>query len=551
MRIKFRLFNIIVLLVLQLTSFSEDVSIEKARIVAGNFFAGKMQELYQSILFGEEYVITEDGITAYYVFNINGGFIIVSSDDAVFPVLGYSFTSNYTGNDLPPSFKFWMKQYKKQILFAIEKKLLPQEPVKEAWFKYTNEAFIPDLNFEDVGPMLQSTWSQGCYYNSQFPEDTTAPCGYLWTGCVATAMGQIMKYYNFPKNGTGSNGYNSSYGWVEADFENTEYNWAGMKNHLNEENNPVAELLYQAAISINSQFFSYGTGAFDFDARDALVDYFNYKSDAQFYWRDDYQGDWKAMLRNELDEGRPFLYGGVDSETSAGHTLVCDGYQDTSFFHFNWGWNGYYDGYFYLDSLVAGGNHFDFQHDAVVRISPDINGVIELYPPENLTATVDYKDVMLSWENSSITSSLELIGFNVYRNDTLLTESVSTELSYLDMDVPSGSHDYKVQSVFIGQGNGPSISTEAYISSISKHYPELFEVYPNPASDMIFIRTTLNSNAKIGFTICDINGRKVFHQDYTNLHGFMEIDIHDLNPGIYFLRIQYGNNISGKKLLIK
>lgn len=551
MRIESRLFIIILLLFLQLTSFSENVSLEKARIVAENFFTEKMQDHQQKVSIGKEYVISEAGETAYYVFNINNGFIIISADDVVFPVLGYSFTNNYKENNFPPAFKAWMHHNKEQILFAIEKKQVAPNQVKKAWLKYTSKAFQADLNFESVEPMIHTTWSQGCYYNSQFPADTTAPCGYLWTGCVATAMGQIMKYYNYPKSGTGSNGYNSSYGWVEADFENTEYDWAGMKNHLNEENYPVAELLYQAAISINSQFFPYGTGAYDFDARDALVDYFNYKSDAQFYWRDSYQGDWKAMLRTELDEERPFLYGGVDSETSAGHTLVCDGYQDTSFFHFNWGWNGYYDGYFYLDSLIAGGNHFDFQHDAVVGISPDINGVIELYPPENLSATVDFKEVTLNWENSSLPSSLELIGYYVFRNDTMLTESVSTELSYVDMDVPAGSHEYKVQSVFIGQGNGPSISTEAYISSISKHYPELSEVYPNPASDFIFIETTLNYNDQVTVSICDLNGRKVFHQDYTNLHGFIEIDIHDLNPGIYFLRIQYGNNISDKKLLIK
>jgi hypothetical protein len=352
MRIESRLFIVILLLFLQLTSFSENVSLEKARIVAENFFAEKMQDLQQEVFFGKEYVISEAGETTYYVFHINNGFIIISADDLVFPVLGYSFTNNYTENSFPPAFKAWMGHNKEQILFAVDNKQVAPKQVKNAWLKYASKDFFPDLNFESVEPMIHTTWSQGCYYNSLFPADTNGPCGYLWTGCVATAMVQIMKYYNYPKSGTGSNGYNSSYGWVEADFENTEYDWAGMKNHLNEENYPVAELLYHVAISVNSQFFPYGTGAYDFDARDALVDYFNYKSDAQFYWRDSYPGDWKAMLRTELDEGRPFLYGGVDSETSAGHTLVCDGYQDTSFFHFNWGWNGYYDGYFYLDSLI-------------------------------------------------------------------------------------------------------------------------------------------------------------------------------------------------------
>ncbi len=96
-----------------------------------------------------------------------------------------------------------------------------------------------------------------------------------------------------------------------------------------------------------------------------------------------------------------------------------------------------YNGYFYLDSLIAGGNHFDFQHDAVVGIRPDISGIVELYPAENLMATVDFNNVTLNWDQSTINSSLELIGYNVYRNDTLLTESI---LLVLMLD-RIGSHD--------------------------------------------------------------------------------------------------------------
>ncbi len=95
-------------------------------------------------------------------------------------------------------------------------------------------------------------------------------------------MGQIMKFYNYPKNGTGTYGYNSSYGYVEADFENTEYDWSAMNYHLTEEDSSVAQLLYHCAISIHSQFFPNGTGAFDFDARNAFVNYFNYKSRCTF-----------------------------------------------------------------------------------------------------------------------------------------------------------------------------------------------------------------------------------------------------------------------------
>lgn len=551
MKIQSGIFILVLVFSFQLSSFSKNVSLEKARIVAENFLIERIPEKYQHIHFGEEYIISEDEVAVYYVFNVNNGFIIISADDAVFPVLGYSFTSKYTGGNFPLAYKNWMIQYKEQIVYVKEKKQTASKQVKKIWQKYAAENFIPDKEIQSVEPILQSTWSQGCYYNSQFPVDTTAPCGYLWTGCVATAMGQIMKYYNFPKSGTGSNGYISAYDSVWADFENTIYDWAGMRNHLNEENFPVAQLLYHTAISVNSQFFPNGTGAYDFDARDALVDYFNYKSDAQFYWRDDYQGDWNAMLRNELDQGRPFLYGGADSETYAGHTLVCDGYQDTSFFHFNWGWNGTYNGYFYIDSLSAGGNYFDFQHDAVVGIRPDISGIVELYPPENLLATVDYNNVTLNWTPSSINSSLELIGYNVFRNDTLLTESILSGLLYMDTGVSAGSHEYKVQAVFIGEGNGPSASAEAYISSITENYPALFEVYPNPADDFICIKTAFNNNDKVSVVICDIKGHKVYDQNYSNHSGIVNIDIQNFQSGVYFITIRSENYLSGRKLIIK
>lgn len=551
MKVKSSIYLIVLFLFLQTNSFSENVSIEKARFVAENFLSEKMHSQDRNLQFGEEYIVTEKGVIAYYVFNVNDGFIIISADDAVFPVLGYSFVNNYSGSNFPPAFEAFMQHSKEQILFAREKKIVAPNSVKRAWKKYTEETFVPDMDILSVEPLIQTNWSQGCYYNTLFPIDTTAPCGHLWTGCVATAMGQIMKYYNFPKSGTGSHGYDSPYDSVWADFENTIYDWAGMKNHLINENNPVAELLYHAAISINSQFYSYGTGAYDFHVPDALVNYFNYKSDVQFYWRDDYQGDWKAMLRTELDSGRPLLYGGAASETNAGHTLVCDGYQDTAFFHFNWGWNGFYNGYFYLDSLIAGGNHFDFQHDAVVGIKPDISGIVELYPAENLLATVDYNNVTLNWDHSTINSSLELIGYNIFRNDTLLTESVLSGLFYMDAGVSSGSHEYKVQSVFIGNGSGPFVSAEAYISGTSNHYTELIKVYPNPANEYIHIENSINDNNLNSVEIYELSGKKIYSQDVSDFAGKTKtIVLPKELKGIYLLRLNGVSFELTKKLLI-
>jgi hypothetical protein len=539
-------------LLFNLSATSKKVSLETAQKVASNFLSERSKSNLQQLIFHEVLLISENGMDVCYVFNSNKGFIIVSADDAVYPVLGYAFEGHYSGENVPPAFQVWMNNYSDQILYGIEIKQTAPLHISKAWLKYTATEFKADWNFKSVEPMLQTTWHQGCYYNSLFPADTSSPCGHLWAGCVATAMGQLMKYYNFPESGIGSHGYNSSYGWVEADFENTVYNWANMKHHLDNENLPVAEILYHAAISINSQFYPNGTGAFDFDARDALVDYFNYKDDAQFYWRDSFQGDWKAMLRNELDQGRPLLYGGADSVTQAGHTLVCDGYQDTAFFHFNWGWNGFYNGYYYIDTLVAGGNVFNYQQDAVVGLSPAIEGPVVTHPPEDLIATVDNHMVTLTWEYPSVISSLELIGYHIYRNDSLLTETALSDVIYIDSDVPAGSFEYKVQSVYIGQGYGPSAVTEAYISNIIESEASLFQVYPNPASDCIVIEMTDQTRNILKCTLVDLNGRVLISEElYSADSGKEKFDVSSFAPGVYIFQVKEGSKIFCKKLVIR
>jgi len=401
--------------------------------------------------------------------------------------------------------------------------------------------------------MIHTTWSQGCYYNSQMPADTNGPCGHLWTGCVATAMGQIMKYYNWPKSGTGSNSYYTSYGVQEADFENTTYDWLNMNYHLDDENPAVAELLYHAAVSINSILTPNGTGAYDFDARDALVDYFKYKDDAQFHWRDSYVGDWEAMLQAELDQGRPLIYGGADSQTNAGHTFICDGYQDTSFFHFNWGWNGFYNGYYYLDSLMASGSHFDFQHDAIVGVSPDINGIIEMYPPENLSANVNGNDVLLLWEEASLPGTLELLGYNIYRDNILVNPAIVSSLEYTDVNVPPGTYEYKINSVYIGKEGYQFITIEVFVegSSISENIDNYFEIYPNPASDYIYV---VFKNEKVDYmkcTLTELNGGEVFSYDCNPPNfGELKLELPKISNGIYLLQIETNSKIFSRKILV-
>ena len=410
--------------------FAKQISKQTAKQVAKNFFTEKSGFNNSEITFGKEFVVTKNNKTSCFIFNINNGFIVIAGDDAVFPVLAYSFDHNYTGTDFPEGFKNRMENYAAQVEYAIDRKTVASEKIKLGWEKYLSENFVPEKSIPGVEPLLSTTWGQGCYYNTAFPEEEQGQCGHLYTGCVATAMAQIMKYYNYPESGTGSFGYNTSYGYVEADFENTVYNWSEMENHLTDENEAVATLMFHSAISLSSQFYPQGTGAYDTTVPGALFKYFKYKDDAQFLFRDEYLGDWKALLRSELDEHRPVLYGAVaEAKTLYGHSLVCDGYQDTAFFHFNWGSGGNYDGYFYLDTLTAAGLNFNKFQDAVVGIEPLTYGIsdidkspaVSVYPnPSDGVIFINLKEIAGDEMEVSLFS---LSGKMVFRKNVFNKES--------------------------------------------------------------------------------------------------------------------------------
>ncbi len=422
-------------------TFAKHISCESAKRVAGNFFVEKSGTKALELTFGEEFTAQGSYGITYYVFNINNGFIAISADDAVFPVLAYSFESQYTGSGFPAGFSVWIKNYAKQIEYAINHEKVANERIKAVWEKYSDNNFTPEKGYSGVEPLLSTTWGQGCYYNTSFPEEEQGQCGHLFTGCVATAMAQIMKYYNYPESGTGSYGYNTSYGYVEADFENTVYNWTDMENHLTDENEAIATLMFHSSISLSSQFFPQGTGAYDTTVPGALFKYFKYKPDAQFLFRDEYSGDWKALLRSELDEQRPVLYGAVaDAKTLYGHTLVCDGYQDTAFFHFNWGSGGNYDGYFYLDTLTAAGFNFNKYQDAVVGIEPltsgqsdydKLNGNIQIYPnPSNGKIFINFNEYV---SESVKVTLFDLSGKEVFKRRFNITESNNIKLDLYNL----------------------------------------------------------------------------------------------------------------------
>ena len=315
-----------------------------------------------------------DGTSLIYIFHLEpAGFILVSADDASYPVLAYSFEGNYMENSQPENFSSWMKGYADQINFAIVHQTEPDSKTISAWAQYLSGSGDNPVstNTSSVSPLLLSTWDQGSPYNYLCPEDAGGSGGHVWAGCVATAMSQVLNYWRFPLQGTGSHGYNSAYGYLFADFGNTAYKWEEMTNSANGRNFQMAQLLSHLGISVDMMYSPSGSGAYSEDAANALINNFGMNPALTLeYAPSPIDDTWKAMLRGQLDQGHPMYYHGFGT---GGHAFNVDGYNGNDYFHFNWGWSGSFNGYFYLDNLNPGGNNFTNGQGAIINIFPASN----------------------------------------------------------------------------------------------------------------------------------------------------------------------------------
>jgi len=340
-----------------ISGFSKEVSLSDAQKVAQNFYYLKQaQSAYNysynqiapdvTIKWGE--INNPDFYTVTFK---TGGFIIVSGIDDIYPVIGYSLTNNFGQENQPEHYKSFLQSYADQINHVRENGINTTQEVMAAWDYFLNEDFtsVKSVSLKDnLDPLVPCQWNQGYPYNVLCPEDPNGPGGYVYAGCVATAMAQVMYYWRYPLQGTGSHSYYYySYGNISANFGATEYDWDAMENYINHDNpNPIAELQFHCGVGVEMMYGPNGSGAYSSDVPPALVDYFGYSDDVFFNWKENFEHTvWIDMLKDNLNNGWPMYYSGFS--TSGGHAFVCDGYQD-DFFHFNFGWGGSSDGYYSL-----------------------------------------------------------------------------------------------------------------------------------------------------------------------------------------------------------
>jgi len=393
---KIKIYSLILLLLFSISSVAKKVSLEKARQLAKNLIIEKASPLLRnsspSISISNISIISENNHDLIYLFHLSPmGFIMVSADDRCYPIIGYSFENRWIQDELPPAISPWMEAYKKSIRQAVKGNIPSHRErispvIKSAWDFYLKKPFIRSLKTQNfIDPLLLSTWNQGRYYNEMCPEDTNGHGGHAYTGCVATAMAQVLYYFRYPESGEGFKSYESSkYGTIEADFENTTYHWSKMLNVVyNESNLALAELIFHCGVSLETTYSPNGSGAETIDVVDALIDHFRYSPNLEYLARDSVE-NWKGLLQNNLDNKIPVLYRG--RKGWGGHAFVCDGYQGDDFLHFNWGWGGACNGYFYIDNLNPAGYDFNAGQAAIFNIFPQENYPLSYIVADTLTS---------------------------------------------------------------------------------------------------------------------------------------------------------------------
>jgi hypothetical protein len=226
------------------------------------------------------------------------------------------------------------------------------------------------------------------------------------TGCVATAMAQLMYYFRFPQSGSGSYSYTHSvYGDIAADFENVHYNYAAMVDKPNKVNPAISLLTSHCGTSVDMEYGPTSSGMYNHKAAYALKTYFNFSPLTQYVFRDSTSLDWDSLIKTHLDNKIPLYYAGWSVPDTNGHAFICDAYHvDTNgndYYHFNFGWDGSNDGYFYTNPLLGNSIAYHMSEEIIINACPDTtNPIYPSQPP--LTGTTTLTEATGSFTDGTI-----------------------------------------------------------------------------------------------------------------------------------------------------
>jgi uncharacterized FlaG/YvyC family protein len=341
------------LCVIAMGMYANPITREQARQKAAQFLTDKKGKRSLKAVMSPGKLAPKTEMESYYVFDRGNdeGYVIVSGDDETYTILGYTDQGSFDYSTLPPNMKEWLDDYASQIA-AIQTKKVSGRRASIA-------------THPRVEPLVKSKWSQGYPYNLTCPEYFND--GRSVTGCVATAMAQLL-YYNREKSVDETQAAMPAYDtWsahpttgqhlhVEGIPEGSPIDWANMKDEYGSANDKqrkaVADLMHYCGVAVKMDYTNKSSGAQSYDAYQAFTKYFGYGSSVKYVSDATDDAQWDNIIYNEIQAQRPIYISGANS--SGGHAFVCDGYDGNYCYHINWGWGGTSDGYYLLTNLTPG-----------------------------------------------------------------------------------------------------------------------------------------------------------------------------------------------------
>jgi len=448
-----KLLVFVMLCSLTFTMFAEHVGKNQAAEIAGVVLPNRQfNDISDAIIFSNLYIFSDDH-----------SFVIVSADDSYRPIIAYSDNFPFVIENMPDNIRFWLGSMNNEIQYAIDNDIVATEEVESEWYYFRQGVLPTPKTRTSVLPLVHTHWDQGEPYNNLCPSKTNGD-GNCPVGCGATAMAQVMKYWEWPRQGTGSHSYTSGVGGTQsANFGNTVYDWDNMVDQPTtsspaNQQEAVAKLSYHCGVSIDMQYGNNGSSAYPSDVIDALKTYFDYSNSISSKSKNNYStNQWINLLKTEINAGRPILYSGWDNG-GGGHGFICDGYDENNNFHFNWGWNGSCDGYYAIGYLSPGQGGIGSGSGCYNENNYILTGVqpnsASINAPSNVAASVNGRTVTLTWNAVSGAAH-----YKVYRDGFVINSNVSGT-SFNDTNVTYGTHEYFVRSVK-SNGNYSHASSKA------------------------------------------------------------------------------------------
>lgn len=424
--------------------------------------------------------------------------------------------------------------------------------------------------FDVVSPLISTKWGQSTsndnydchaynYYITETDNDCSCSDKHCPTGCVATAMAQIMNYWKHPV-------YHPWYGPNQFDWCNMPNSLISYNTNYEKERNAVAWLMRQCGLKVNMNYCIDGecaSGAYISDAKDAFEDYFQYSSDADFqkkFWHND--NTWIGRIKNNLNHEWPILYAGGN------HAFVCDGYRSDNTFHFNWGWNGNWNNtWLTINSLSFGIHDYNSRQQAVFYIYPANNDNychfsssldhyfrLYRYLDTVLTAAPRIFDTLVSVNRSStlnpkyrtVTDSqnIEYVAHKkVKLIDGFHAEEGSYFVSYIDECEKCNEDDFYERRI---SDTKSFVETEFPLES--SNIDNKVYIIPNPNNGSFYVSSSNNEEEITNIRITDVMGRTIYSNNHFN-GG--EIVLPNAEHGLYYVTVTLKNKTITGKIIVQ